>query len=213
MSEIERLKRMQGMRAAQPLSMLPALPVIDHCLLRQDSITIGKGQQNTAIGSALVSVAVIPAAPIAASSLLVQWPGVSDGTIVAAGIGGLDSTRFFKPGWWHIQLNVFFTSVLFTEAPRLIFIPWDIPSKVLRVGPFQGAKGGGFTVPMISFFGATPERNWFIDFETFFPEPWVAYMDAGPGMAVTSKLAVGGSFTQTCALDDISAAVDPSIAP
>lgn len=215
MSEIERLKRMQGLRASQPLAMTPAIPVIDHCKLRQDSIASGGVLPNSAVGSFLFSAAVQAAGVIAASSFLFQLPSLNDGTIITAAGPGLDATRFAKPGWWKLRFVVHATQAALGGC-RMIFLPWDTRAKTYQLRPFQGTKAGAFSPPILTFFapaGAAIITDYSMELDTFFPEPWGAQVDAGAGLAANDRFSLVGTFVQDCALDDIQAAVDPVLAP
>jgi len=178
---------------------------------------MAQGLANTAIGSFLGGFTVIPAAAIGASGFLAQLPGPADGTTVTAAGGGLDNTKFAKPGWWTIGVVARVKTIAVPTAggPRMMLIPWDTRAKAFQLRPFQGVKAGAFTVPIQTFWNpeANASRDFSFTFDTYFPEPWCLQFDAGFGMGVGERLDVVLQAMQHCVLDDTQAAIDPLIAP
>jgi len=194
--------------------MLPAVPVIDHCLLRRDSIAWGAGQDNVALGSFLFSTQIAPAAAIAAVSSLWTAPSNDNGTIITAAGGGGPANRFARAGWWRIRYTQHWTAAVTSNNVRLSFVPWDTRAKTFQLRPFQGVKAGPFTLAALTLTsGASQTREWNIDFETFFPEPWDCQLDTPTGLGVGDRIDCVLVATLECAMDDIPAAVDPNLVP
>lgn len=214
MSEIDRLKRMQGLRPSQPESLapVPSIVTIQHCLLRQDGIATSV-IDGTGAGSQIGSMSISPAAVIAGPSVLQQWPGPGmQGISVTAGGFVIDNSRFFKPGWWVFNVMIMAASVSAVPTLRIRWLPKDAISGVLTDRPFIGAQAP--TAPIVQFRASTA-RDWTLAFSAFFPEAWAMQWEvpSGGDLQTTSTYHIAGTITLDCGLDDIPAALSSKYYP
>lgn len=208
MSEIERYRRSLGFRPASGPQLMPAIPVIDACMLRQDAIGWQENTTGRPTGSILWGWDLIAAGVIAQGSNICQLPGPTGG--FTAAMGAVNNAAFFRPGLWRlngwVQANV--TSV--PARLQMSFLPRDSVTGLLTARPFQGQSAAAGTVAGMIFTWQTGQDRWF-EFECYFPESWGVLFVANTALALNDKYSANGAFIHLCGVDDLPAVLDPQL--